>query len=421
MKKKHNKILKLPKVIKEDIKDDSKLGVLPSEQYSCNMCGNEYLTRRKLRDHKKVKHGKLSYCSQCDKTFSSLHILKGHVNFVHENIIKVSCMKCGKGFVRVFDMYRHRVKCSVKTFSKSHKKYAGLNSKCESCRINFIDEKILETHIQTKHKLSVQIGEGINTALFNEINTNEPIKIVPKFYCDPCSEIFGSFNDLDQHNKIHLGSMEECNYCLFKFISPRKLEGHMRKSHPDIAFKCQSCQKEFFNIGDKNRHYKRVHCESVICPDCDKTYKFNQNFEIHKTRCVNIKALRPWFELTENGKRKRMNEILHAIRKRNIHSVLNKYKAKCFYLSILAMSLNERTIFQKKISKRLQLVEDVTGQTGFAVEDIIQLFSDGWLGVDITSSEVECDYCGEEFNKKSDIQDHIVKHHPISYRATNSK
>ena len=159
----------------------------------------------------------------------------------------------------------------------------------------------------------------------------------------------------------------------------------------------------------------------MICPDCDKTYKFNQNFEIHKTRCVNIKALRPWFELTENGKRKRMNEILHAIRKRNIHSVLNKYKAKCFYLSILAMSLNERTIFQKKISKRLQLVEDVTGQTGFAVEDIIQLFSDGWLGVDITSSEVECNYCGEEFNKKSDIQDHIVKHHPISYRATNSK
>ena len=270
-------------IYKEEIKEEEiKPDVLLLKQYMCHTCDTFYLTKRKLRDHNRYKHGELSSCNQCDKTFSSKKKLECHVQTVHDKVIRVICSQCEKGFLSSFALKRH--------------------------------------------------------------------------------------------NKTHFGTNEVCQHCHITFMSSRGLGKHISKSHKDIVFSCKDCQKVFSNRKAKTSHFKRVHCESVICPECNKSFKLNHNFEIHKLICGNKKAPKPWEELTQVGKRKRINKIVNVLSRTISYTKLNKNKRKYFNYSLEAMSKNEKKLFQKKMSAKYHIIKDVTGEKLLTVEDVIHLF-----------------------------------------------
>lgn len=306
---------------KEDIKEEeNKPDISLLKQYMCHTCDNAYLTKRKLRDHNRYKHGELSSCNHCIKTFSSKKKLECHVQTVHDKVIRFKCSQCEKGFISSFALKRH--------------------------------------------------------------------------------------------NMTHVGTNETCQHCHVTFLSSRGLGKHISQSHKDKVFFCKDCNKVFKNRKAKTSHYKRVHCESVMCPECNKTFKLNHNFEIHKLICGNRKAPKPWIELTKIGKRKRMNKIIHVISGKATYARLNKKKITSLCCSLEAMSHNERRIFEKKMSENIHIIEEVTGKKLLTVEDIIHLFGEGLINVDVTSSEVECNYCGEEAQHETDLQKHKERLHP---------
>ena len=85
------------------------------------------------------------------------------------------------------------------------------------------------------------------------------------------------------------------------------------------------------------------------------------------------------------------------------------------------MSLNERKLLIKKMSENFHIIEEVTGKKLVTVEDIINLFGEGLIKNYVTSSDVECNFCGEEAKHESDLQKHKEKLHPSQVYCNDKK
>ena len=82
-------------------------------------CGKSYFSSADLAKHARI-HDKIEWnCSKCKyKTFDK-HLLKSHQR-VHEQIMKYTCQKCGKGFVYHTQWSRHRKTDDYEALTRSN-------------------------------------------------------------------------------------------------------------------------------------------------------------------------------------------------------------------------------------------------------------------------------------------------------------
>ena len=63
------------------------------------------LASRTLRKHIEAVHRGIKYkCDTCSKEFSETKTLKQHIKAIHEGKREHNCEKCGKTFIRAFDL-----------------------------------------------------------------------------------------------------------------------------------------------------------------------------------------------------------------------------------------------------------------------------------------------------------------------------
>lgn len=362
----------------------------------CSPCDRRYQTERQLKDHNRFKHGENTKCQFCANTFSSKSSCIRHISLRHTNSY-FFCSQCGSRWSRRYYLERHQPRCGRTT----RRKVTFSDHKCPSCDKYFINKSTFTKHVTHFHDFIVP---SIKSMLRN---TREIIS------CDHCSQVFRKKSNLTKHMKIHnaqldenkLISLEICKHCQLTFASRNALGKHLKHKHADksLHWQCDICEKIFSNRKNHLQH-KRVHQSgSFMCPDCKRIYKFRRNMVLHrKKKCSSIK-MKPWDQINRKSKRRRMQFILKNINNCDIPMDLNN--KLCIYKSLLAMSEDEKDIFQDLIYENSLLCVESKGKELMTVEDVIDKVREQW-------TELECQYCGEDARNIADLQKHLAQFHP---------
>ena len=187
-------------------------------------------------DHTAITHldvVKSFECDICGKRFSAKENLRNHRKSVHFKHIK--CEDCGKMFSQKGFMERHRIS-------------AHLGHPCNVCGKKFTLEKSLLNH----------------TKLFHQ--NEKPLE------CSSCDKIFSKKSRLSQHiSSVHL-RLQVCDLC-GKRLSSRRVSIHKRAVHLKLRpYKCDICEKTFFNKQNLERHHQSIHQPKAQCQFCGKEF-----------------------------------------------------------------------------------------------------------------------------------------------------
>ncbi|XP_028131061.2 zinc finger protein 878-like [Diabrotica virgifera virgifera] len=130
---------------------------------------------------------------------------------------------------------------------KSHDIIAHLTKECPCCDKLYRSDEQLQKHIKYTHK----------------------------YQCEFCDKSFGSFGEVEYHDRsVHLTF--ECPYCDKPYRSNKELRKHMRYKH---TFQCEFCDKSFRSFEEMEYHDRGIHL-TFDCPHCDKPYR--SNMQLHK-------------------------------------------------------------------------------------------------------------------------------------------
>ena len=178
------------------------------KDHICELCPDKAYSRKSgLMDHMRENHcqnGKKEYpCEHCNKSLSTLRLLKNHMKLHLENGVHV-CQFCNKSFNRAFVLKQH--------INIVHE---GIRYQCNFCEMNYTTVANLRQHIRAIH-------QGL------------------KIICSFCFKPFNSDNCL----KKHLKKMHNAQ----KNIVPS-----------EFKFDCEICGKVFNKINSKLMHVKRAH------------------------------------------------------------------------------------------------------------------------------------------------------------------
>lgn len=160
-------------------------------------------------------------CSQCNKSFNTVHGLEVHVRRTHAGALRPHCCElCGKTFGHEISLQQHK-----QTIHSSAK-----NFNCTICGKCFKRSSTLSTHML--------------------IHSN-----TRPYSCSYCGKRFHQKSDMKKHTYVHTGERPyQCGACNKSFSQSSNLITHMRKHNGFKPFNCKECGIDFFRKIDLRRH-----------------------------------------------------------------------------------------------------------------------------------------------------------------------
>ena len=160
-------------------------------------------------------------CTQCKKTFSTVHGLEVHVRRSHAGKLRPhECKECGKTFGHIMSLEQHNqmIHSSMRSFD------------CPECGKSFKRSSTLSTHML--------------------IHSN-----TRPFPCQYCGKRFHQKSDMKKHTYVHTGEKPyRCSACAKSFSQSSNLITHMRKHSGFKPFQCHLCDRAFYRKVDLRRH-----------------------------------------------------------------------------------------------------------------------------------------------------------------------
>lgn len=246
--------------------------------YSCKVCGQEFLSHSLLSEHLKVHKQDRFVCSYCDHRTSELEDLNLHVAEVHFNDFLYWCEQCDLQFCTISELYLHL---------QQHD--SGEQYLCQFCEHETSDPEDLHSHTLNEHadrliKISDNIRKneqgqlqlftrihfdeqknffvcqlcGYKSRLHSNVNRHVAIEHT-RFYpyvCDECGKGFSSMLEYSNHLKLyHSREIFLCQYCEYSTGQTEDLRIHLDFRHAiDLPHKCRKCLLRFVAKEDLRNH-----------------------------------------------------------------------------------------------------------------------------------------------------------------------
>lgn len=214
---------------------------------------------------KSARKNKLS-CNICDKKFSCRLSLLFHLSS-HQNLC---CQYCGRSFKLKADYGIHVKICGKKTSIKLDR-YT-----CVLCKESFKSRLDLMFHAEVCKQQTKREPQRRTDRQLKKPNIIEPSRksaILP-FYCSLCCCFFLQRAELRSHLLVH--NLEHsppysCKLCAVEFIQEKFVKVHIRETHLEKQFFCETCNRVFVSKKKLELHSKH-HGFSFECPECCNVY-----------------------------------------------------------------------------------------------------------------------------------------------------
>lgn len=231
------------------------------ESFTCSYCGKLFNRRQHWSAHIRSIHTfeKPYKCNLCEASFSNSHSLLVH-NRNHRNEKPCICSTCGKGFVCSGDLNHH---------NKIH-----LNKReyqCNICDKGFNTASILRTHRIVKHTDPKDWKYGctvcnrrfpLNSGLAVHMKRHKGVR---EYSCNVCEKQFFNKSEVTKHFLTHSDERHfTCMYCGEKeYKSKEAFNKHLKMVHDIGTWKKPKLEKKF------------------LCPICPKLFLFNNKLQRH--------------------------------------------------------------------------------------------------------------------------------------------
>ena len=299
----------------------------------CDVCElNQFQSSLGVLRHVERVHGPqmMLSCQEntcSEKKFSSHYELKKHIKNWHKS--SHICEECGKSFVNLYDLKRHKGvyhkkwKIKGRKFNSNAKLVRDLKEDCR-CNIELSGKRMSfhRKHFQVIHLGYEECVKCKITLMQPSLHTCKPKKksIIKSFQCGMCHVVKTYPYMLKDHmQRIHNPeTLIKCKFCI-KYLTERevkyhscqylpmqrrkcdicgkmvaKLETHkdtVHKSNVDKKCKCEHCNKGFFDKNHLKSHVMNVHLKlrPYKCRyGCDQDYNDRSNRRQHEKRAHGV-------------------------------------------------------------------------------------------------------------------------------------
>ena len=253
-------------------------------KYQCELCSKEFSTKWSMVLHMKSK----SKCDLFDISFHDKALLSNHYKSAHNNASsKTKIEHLNEKIVpkKVAKNVKVKKTKNIPNESKILHKY-----KCTICDNIFKTLWNLQQHKKKIHENVLELKCHICEKKFNDkskldIHFKGHEKI---FSCEICDKMFASNVRLESHNTmVHVGVNFKCDLCLMSFKSKYTLKGHKSQIHfqEKIHF-CIKCQKTFTSNQNLKVHNETIHegLKKYKCDFCEKSFGHNSHKKDHAQR-----------------------------------------------------------------------------------------------------------------------------------------
>ncbi|KAI8777622.1 zinc finger protein 665 [Biomphalaria glabrata] len=259
--------------------------------FTCESCGKMCVNWRAYLYHLKAKHtesgGKRFSCNLCGRQFHTGQRLRNHMAS-HEIGKNHCCNICGKLFESKKKLDTHVM---VHNLTSKHDQ----NLQCSDCGRQYSEWIAFKQHMKTHGAEGVQYPCGLCEKIFPTQYEKEKHKRVHKqVQCEFCERFFRSASVLSVHLRIHTGERPyKCGLCERDFSQASVLKVHMRTHRKEGKYDCKRCGKVFLEVMEFFKHHMG-HLEegNLQCEECGKMFESinnkNRHMAAHRDRAGRI-------------------------------------------------------------------------------------------------------------------------------------
>lgn len=161
---------------------------------------------------------------------------------------------------------------------------------CEKCDGKFWNPDALKLHIDRKHSPIIchLCGKGFafKRYLYMHMKRHNNVR---KFECEVCGWKFMERNKLMLHLESHKSTSERklpyrCEYCNKQFYNKAGWSDHMNTHTGTRPFQCDKCEATFAHrIGLKRHEVVHTKNKPFVCLHCNKAFPFKSKLDAHLT------------------------------------------------------------------------------------------------------------------------------------------